>query len=362
MGAELKLTDREMPVSPVFITFLAQVLTHRPFEGEIWAHQLSEALSRPDGNSQLRATEAADVVMGNPIGREFLARSYGLLYSLLAGDLAPLYELQSRYHFVGVLGVPRSGGSYLTAELYRAIGMAPENVPNALAHDSFPEVGPFDLQPGLNSWMLSLKTMAEYLVMVEVFFSELKQHSGKVVVPKKITKGVYAGGLFRHVLGKDLEVVLTVRHPVAACASMYEKSGGLPEDGRFAVRSAMEGWCRRDLEYTGGGQKQLDEMDYFDVYLRYWEQYQMSVVTSGWLSNRDLRVVAFGKPALQSIAQGYHHRYGSGLQASEFHVSDKARRLHPEWIERAQPSVDRVAATWKSAGICFPTDEVGACW
>jgi hypothetical protein len=150
--------------------------------------------------------------------------------------------------------------------------------------------------------------------------------------------------------------------PAAACASTYEKSGGLPADGRFAVRSTIEGWCRRDLEYTSCSQKQLDDMDYFDVYLRYWEHYQMSVVTSGWLSNPDLRIVAFGKPALQSIAQGYHHRYGSGLQASEFHVSDKARRLHPEWIERAQPSVDRVAATWNSAGICFPTDEVGACW
>jgi hypothetical protein len=300
--------------------------------------------------------------MADPIGRNLLARSYSLLYSLLAGDLAPLYELQSRYHFVGILGVPRSGGSYLTAELYRAIGMVPENVPNVLAHDSFPEVAPFDLQPGLNSWMLSLKTVAEYLTMVEVFFSELKQHSGKVVVPKKLTKGVYAGGLLRHVLGEDLELVLTVRHPAAACVSTYEKSGGLSPDGRFVVRSTIEGWCRRDLEYTGCRGVDLYDMDYFDVYLRYWEQYQLSLMTSGWLSNSDLRIVAFGEPALQSTAQGYHDHYRSGLTASKFQVSDKARRLHPEWIVRAQPSVDRVAATWRAAGISFPADELRACW
>jgi hypothetical protein len=59
MGAELKLADHEIPVSPVFITFLSQVLAHRPFEGEIWAHQLSEALLPSDGTLQLRATEAA---------------------------------------------------------------------------------------------------------------------------------------------------------------------------------------------------------------------------------------------------------------------------------------------------------------
>ena len=362
MPARLMLTDREIPVSPAFITFLAQVLAQRPFEREIWADQCSEALLRHDGDLQLRATKAAEAVMSNPTGRNLLARSYGLLYSLLAGDSAPLHELQSHYHFVGILGMPRSGGSYLTAELYRAIGMAPENVPDAVAHDSFPEVAPFDLQPGINTWLLSLKTMAEYLTMVDVFFSQRPRHAGKVVVPKKLTKGVYAGGLFRRVLGDDLELILTVRHPAAACVSTYEKSGGLPANGRFAVRSAIEGWCRRDLEYTGCRETDLHDMEYFDVYLRYWEHFHLSMVTSGWLSNSDLRIVAFGEAALQTLAQGYHDRYRGGLTASEFHISDKARRRHPEWIERAQPSVDRVAATWRAAGISFPENELAECW
>jgi hypothetical protein len=75
-----------------------------------------------------------------------------------------------------------------------------------------------------------------------------------------------------------------------------------------------------------------------------------------------LRVVAFGKSALEATAQGYHDRFGSGLRASEFHVSDKARRLHPEWIERAQLSIERIAATWQTRGIVFPAEELRACW
>lgn len=362
MPARLMLTDREIPVSPAFILFLAQILARRPFERQIWADQLSEALLALDTGLQVRATEAAAAVMADPIGRNLLARSYGLLYSLLAGDITALHELQSRYQFVGILGIPRSGGSYLTAELYRALGMAPASVPDVLAHDSFPEVAPFDLHPGINSWTLSLKTLAEYLTMVEVFFADLPRHSGKVVVPKKLTKGVYAGGLFRHVLGSDLELIVTIRHPAAACVSTYEKSGGLPPDGRFVVRSTIEGWCRRDLEYTGCRGAQLERMDYFDVYLRYWEQYQLSMMTSGWLSNPDLRIVAFGERALQSVAQDFHDRYGSGRSATQFHVSDKARRLHPQWIERAQPCVDRIAATWQAAGVTFPADQLGHCW
>jgi hypothetical protein len=359
---EFKLTDRELPVSPVFINFLAQRLGRQPFESEIWPDQLSETLARKDEDMHRRATEAAELVMGNATGRELLARAYSLLLTLLTGTLAPLDELLSRFHFVNIIGIPRTGGSYLTAELYRAIGMVPEQVPNALAHDSFPEAGPFQLQPGINGWIQSLKTMAEYLTMVEIFFLHQRQYAGKIVVPKKLTQSIYAGGFFHRVLGEDMEYVLTLRHPAAACVSTYEKSGGLPLDGRFIVRSNIEEWCRRDLQYTGCSADQLQSMDYFDAYLRYWEQYHLSLATTGLSASRDLRVLAFGKSSLQSIAQGYHERYSSGLQVAEFQVSDKASQRHPEWIKRAQPSIERVAAVWKLVGIPFPVDEINVCW
>jgi len=361
MGLEFKLSDRELPVSPVFIHFLARVLRGLPFGGEIWAEQRSETLS-PNQIDLDRVADAAAIVMGSPSGRERLARAYTLLFALLTGDLAPLSELQSRFHFVTCIGIPRTGGSYLTAELYRALGMVPEHVPNGLGHDSFPEAGPFQLQPGINSWIVSLKTMAEYLTMVEIFFCDQRKHSGKIVVPKKLTKCIYAGGFFHRVLGEGTEHVLTVRHPVASCVSTYEKSGGLPIDGRFVVRSNIEEWCRRDLQHTGCGAEQLNSMDYFDAYLRYWEQYHLSLTMTGLSANRDLRVVAFSESALQSSAQSYHDRYGSGLQASKFHVSAKARRLHPEWIERAQPAIDRIGAAWKLVGIPFPAGEIDVCW
>ena len=361
MGLEFKLSDRELPVSPAFIHFLAQVLSGQPFEGEIWAEQRSESLS-PNQVDLDDVSNAAAIVMGSPLGRARLARAYTLLYALLTGDLAPVHELQSRFHFVNFIGIPRTGGSYLTAELYRALSMVPAHVPNGLAHDSFPEAGPFQLQPGFNSWVVSLKTMAEYLTMVEIFFEHQKQYFGKIVVPKKLTKAVYAGSFFNRVLGEGTEYVLTVRHPVASCVSTYDKSGGLPADGRFAVRSNIEEWCRRDLLQTGRSAEELSSMEYFDVYLRYWEQYYLSLAMTGLAASRHLQVIAFGKCTLESTAQSYHDYYGSGLRALEFHSSDKARRLHPEWLERAQPAIDRIAAAWALTGIPFPARELSHCW
>jgi hypothetical protein len=361
MGLEFKLTDHELPISPVFIRFLAQALSGRPFDGENWAEQRSEALS-PNDRDPRAESGAVAMVMGSEMGRERLTRAYTLLFALLTGDLAPLHDLQSRYHFVSFVGIPRTGGSYLTAELFRALGMQPERVANGLAHDSFPEAGPFQLQDGINSWVMSMKTMAEYLTMVETCFGDRKPHSGKIVVPKKLTKSAYSGGFFHHVFGEQAEYVLTVRHPVASCVSTYEKSGGLPADGRFVVRSNIEEWCRRDLRYLGCGAELIENMDYFDAYLRYWEQYQLSVALTGLSASRNLRVVAFGKAELEACARAYHDRYSSGLQASEFQVSEKARRLHPDWIERACPAIDRVEAAWKLAGLRFPIEKICEVW
>lgn len=361
MGLEFKLSDRELPVSPVFVNFLAQALQGLPFDREIWAEQRSESLT-PSQVVPQDVAAAAAIVMGSAVGRERLTRAYTLLFSLLTGDLTPLHELQSRFHFVNIIGIPRTGGSYLTAELYRALGMVPAHVPNWLAHDSFPEAGPFQLQPGGNSWVVALKTMAEYLTMVEIFYGDKRRHGGRIVVPKKLTKAAYAGGFFHRVLGEDTEYVLTLRHPAASCVSTYDKSGGLPADGRFSVRSNIEEWCRRDLQYTGCSAEQLNHMDYFDAYLRYWEYYHLSLGTSGLSANGNLKVVAYSEPSLRTCAQTYHDRFDSQLQSAEFHFSDKARRLHPEWIARAQPAIDRIAAIWESVGIQFPAEEIQDCW
>jgi hypothetical protein len=362
MGLEFKLSDRELPVSPVFVNFLAQALrAPPPLEQEIWPEQRSECLSSTELDADGVAA-AARLVIGNASGRERLTRAYTLLFSLLTGDLAPLQELQSRYHFVTIVGIPRTGGSYLTAELYRALGFTPAQVPHGLAHDSFPEAAPFQLKAGTNGWLVTLKTMAEYLTMVETFFADRKPHAGKLVVPKKLTKAAYAGGFFCQVLGESTEHVLTLRHPVASCISTYDKSGGLPLDGRFKVRSNIEEWCRRDLESLGCRAQELAAMDYFDAYLQYWEHYHLSVALTGLSASRHLKVVVFGKPALESAAQAYHDRYGSQVRASDFHTSANARERHPEWIHRATPVIDRVASTWKSAGLEFPVDDIHRCW
>jgi hypothetical protein len=361
MGIEFKLSDRELPASPAFIRFLDAALSGRKPVCEAWPDQLSEELVGGPGKDPQLLAEAADRVMRDTLGRERVIRAYGLLASLLIGDTDALECFHSRFHFISVVGIPRTGGSYLTAELYRSIGLDPYQVSGVLAHDSFPEVGPFELTPGFNSWMATLKTTAEYLAMVEFFFADRAQHCGKIVVPKKLTQAAYAAGLFGKVFGPEADFVLTVRHPVAACVSTYEKSGGLPPDGRSRVRSNIEHWCRRDLYRAGWDPGELEAMDYFDAYLRYWELYYLSLATTGRFGSKQLHVVAYTASQMQSHAQQYHDRHGSRERAAVFRTFDKARYRHPDWMHKAVPMLQRVRSAWASVGLEFPLEEIERC-
>ncbi len=362
MGVEIKLSDRELPVSPVFVDFLSHVVDDTPFEEAKWGDQLSEELSQDQKQVLEKAAENAQKVMATEKGQRAIGRSYELLVALMLGDVEKIRDLQLKFHFINVIGVPRNGGSYLTKELYRSLGYDPNRVPNVVAHDGFPEASPFRFEKGMNSWITSLQTMAEYLTMVEIYFGKAKPFSGKIPVPKKLTKGTYAGGFFHRILGESVENILTVRHPVTSAISTYEKSGGLPENGKFAVRGNIEEWVRRDLVYTGADPEEVMEMDYFDAYLRYWEQYHIYVATTGFSASRSIRIVPYGEERMMDVATDYYYRFGDrNPQPEPFRVFDKRDR-HPDWFRRSEPVVKRVSEVWERVGLDFPMEEVMEAW
>ena len=192
MGVEIKLSDNELPVSPVFVDFLAHIIENKDFEKARWGDQLSEELSSDQKKIVEQAAENAKRVIAHPDGQRYVARSYELLVALLTGNKEAIRDIQLKFHFINIIGAPRNGGSYLTKEVYRSLGFDPENVPNVIAHDGFPEAGPFRFDKGLNSWISSLHTMAEFLAMVEIYFGDRKPHTGKIIVPKSFYEKNFA--------------------------------------------------------------------------------------------------------------------------------------------------------------------------
>lgn len=360
MGVEIKLTDKEFPVSPVFIDFLHRYLQELPFETS-WHDQLSEELVTPQEDFQQKATSVATQVLENPAGQRVIYRSYELLTAIMTGVPDKLKLFQDRYRFICVVGCPRHGGSYLAKQLFMALGMDADQVPNVIAHDGFPDASPFDFKEGYNAHTNMTHNMAEYLAMVEIFFSNSRLFDNLIMVPKKATKAAYHGAFFNTVFGPNTEYLITLRHPLAACISTYEKSTGLPKDGKFNVRGNIEEWARRDNVFTGEDAQGIFRRDYFDVYLRYWEQYHYNLALTGLGANRNWTVVVYGRERMMKLAQSCFKRFKSKGGAEEFKVFDNRKR-HPEWHKKAEQAVQRVAGVWRSVGLTFPVDEIMECW
>ena len=360
MGVEIKLTDKQFPVSAAFIEFLHDRIAGRA-PNTAWHDQLSETMIPADAEKRRAVAQSvADKVLAHPLGQNTIYRSYDLLTALLTGQPAKLRPLHERFRFVCVVGCPRHGGSYLTKQLFRSLGIDPARVPNEIAHDGFPDAAPFSLREQYNTLTVMTQHMAEYLAMVEVFFADARRFDGRIVVPKKATKAAYHGAFFNAVLGPHAEYTITLRHPVAACISTYEKSTGLPADGRFRVRGNIEEWVRRDNVATGADPEAIFQRDYFDVYLRYWEQYHYNLALTGLAANRHWTIVAYGRERMAEAARRLS-RFGDAGAVEEFKMFDHRDR-HPAWWRQAEPAVRRVAEVWRSVGLAFPFDEVMEGW
>jgi hypothetical protein len=354
------LSTHDVPLSPVFINFVTRWLDRDWTSAEKWHDQLSEELSNANRRMAHAAGFALAKITTDPIGEQAIEKAYSWFHALATGNMRPLRRLHSRFDFIAIVGIPRNGGSYLTTELFSALGYSPTSVPAAIAHDGVPDARPFRLKRRANSWIDSLMSMSEYLTMLELFF-EPTEHRARTIVPKKLTKAVYAGPLFRTVLGPRAEYFVTVRHPISSCVSTYEKSGGLPIDGKIKTRSAMEQWIARDLVLTGVTPSELQQLSYFTAYVRYWEQFHINLAMSGLLAHQKLHIVPYGKDSMEGTAQSFHQRFDNHQAPANFVATEGKDGLHQDWVARSEEAINRVYNAWKLVGLQFPVESLRGC-
>jgi hypothetical protein len=351
------LTDIAPPLSPVFIDFLARHFDGDGFGRCSWADQVTETLTDEHHDICALAQMRLERLLLHPGCGAAIERTYAWFRDLATSNVRGLQRFHEIARFIVVVGAPRTGGSYLTAELFAALGYNSSQVPSALAHDGFPGAEPFTLREPCNSWLSSLMAVGEYLTALELFF-EWERHSRQFVVPKKATKAVYAGGLFRALFGKSAHYLVTLRHPIGSCVSTYEKSGGLPPHGKFAVRSVIERWIARDVLRAACEPVVIEDLDYFEAYIRYWEQFHIRLATSGLLTGRDCTIVPYGVQSYERTAASLHQQLASSRQPTRFVSPGPVIDRHPHWEARSECAIERVAQVWNLTGLTFPRSEI----
>ncbi len=327
-----------------------------------WADQTVDFL-----HSKKPLPDFGEAFLRTPLSQRALRDLLQLAIALLSGEYLAVRNYLQHSHFVLVIGYPRSGGSYLTKELLRTIGLDHTRVSEALAHDGFPQMrdhwyipnGPqpyFHLQDAVFQ-------VAEFLVIAHLYYrhKSVCQPNGTWLIPKKMHKLVYWAGSFKMLLGKGAaDYLVTVRHPVPTAVSIYEKSGGLPSDGLFPAakpRSAIELWVRDDLVWIGYSLDEIARMKYFRAVEISWTAFYTRMASSGlFLGDRDeIRFIPYGREALEGVVNQYRTHYGSQRPAESFFIHDKSGTVPPECLIEGDAAVASVRALWRSLGLVFPS-------
>ncbi len=355
MGLTLTLTDAEIPASPAFIDFLYTTIKGEAYHAGEWYKQDEESLaSTRDRYKNIQGK--ASTVLADEMGKKAVLRSYRYFKEMLTGRITSLKSAE-RFAFNMVVGIPRTGGTYLTKQLFRACEIDYKTVQNAVAHDGFPHLDHLAFRNKSNVHTNSLLQVAEYLTMVEIYFGKHNklQQGGKIVVPKKFTKGVYNFSLIDEVLGENARYIITLRHPLSMIQSVMEKSGGMPKGGRFALRSAIERWALNDWVHHGYDEAAVREMDYVEVLLGYWKRFHFQMAITGMPRTKNALIVPYSREGMTGAVSKLYKEFGVKLKPEEFKLSEQ-ETFSKSHTQKANTVLKEVNAFWESLDLEFPIE------
>ena len=360
MGITMTVTDTELPPTFHFIRFIYSAIKGTDYFDGNWHSQEDEVLFSDDTTVE-DMNRKAKAVGEDEQGKQYLLRSYGIFRELFVGKINTLSKITAKHRFFFIIGFPRTGGTYLTKQLYQAAGFDYRNVQNSIAHDGFPHLSYLTLNAKGNAYTRGLLQLAEYLTMIESFFGGSKgpDYRSRKVVPKKFTKAVYNFDLVKDIFGPDSEYIVTLRHPLSVCKSVLDRCGGMPEDRKFAVRSNIETWALRDWIHWGMPEKEVLRMDYVKCIIGYWKRYHLQMAMAGIPKMPTASIVPYGKEHMTGFVRQLYSKLGVGNEPEAFKQAAPPS-FSAEDEEEARKAIEEVEAMWKGLGMEFPTEALAA--
>lgn len=323
-----------------------------------WADQTNDFL-----HSETRMPKKGPWVNSKK-AREMAAEAKMIYKAMLENQFAAVRECLKGYHFLFIVGFPRSGGSYLTKEALRTVGLDHTKVSENLAHDGFPSTS-----TGKMIWERGpLLQMAEFLVAARHFFGDNTQPGpdGEILIPKKAPWMNTSGWLYRTILDQTkTEYWLTIRHPLPLAISIAEKSGSLtgekevPERFPTQTRSSIERQVAMACIRQGVNPTNLT---YFDAVSLAWAAYHLQMVGVSGLFHGQwrgrVRFAPYSKETMEAGIKRLAQMRGAEREPEPFFIHQKAREVAPEIRERLEIKVRQVAAAWGALGVPFPKLEL----
>ncbi len=301
-----------------------------------WANQTTDFLVPAKKSDTVNIN-----TLNTPLTNIILSEIETLYNNILLGNQSAIQQLLIDVQHVLIVGIPRTGGSYLTKELIKATGLSDHKLVNEfLAHDGYPDITPIWYN---NTSFIhkSIMSLAEWLIISKFWYKAHTEanSSGKWIIPKKFHKMGYMAGSIKQWLGDNSIVIITRRHPVPTCISTIEKCGGWKRlDNNYFPplnqQSAIERWITRDLFTLGYDSEQLKEMPYFEAFLKSYNLYHQTLVSSGInmrYNNIKTVSVTYSKENMERIANEFRTLCETDINNVEPFLDVEWRGKHPSW-------------------------------
>ncbi|TDX58907.1 hypothetical protein [Orenia marismortui] len=169
----------------------------------------------------------------------FIKESLGLFNALIAKDQKIISKYIGDKEFYFIVGVGRTGGTYLMKEVSKALEFPMKKLLPSIIHDTLPSAG--FIMDGLDrdkvgwtnieKWNIGWRKPNNYFNLLFEIASFLVYIKRTVGNQKKIVKKkdwlCLCLNLLDEIFGEQANYIITVRHPAAITASKLDKQGAL---------------------------------------------------------------------------------------------------------------------------------------
>lgn len=243
--------------------------------------------------------------------------------------------------WVFVVGMARTGGTYLLNELVALAGEDLTNYEFRMIHDGIP------IYENLAFWRRDEQRrklqyeLAQWLAWVQLEMDSFP------LIPKKRISFAHALPYLDGIFGDRAHYIFTIRHP-GELADSWAEMENLNRDG---LDETQKSWWAYMSARTGIDRESWTALEFRDRVLLLWEQYHRDIAESVPISGT-VDVLKFG-PAYSTFIARQAEAMEVDHQPDEFSATD--RTLADEWRdETVNETIESVRSTWDKHGLTFP--------
>lgn len=330
----------KLPVNNAVIDYLGNIDTRVEWEARsISAHKRDRKLYNLNRKQVSDAVNFISTPLGKAELEEYMNECLNVFSMLIKLERNKLFEYLGNKKFVFIIGIMRSGGTYLFTELCNITGIKWKHLNMGMLHDNIPDGHNLSNWDKPMNYLNTLFELAQFLVWAK------KEYTGSDIIVQKRVMYAFAMNVIDNVFGDRAKYVITVRHPGPASISFAE----FAED----IEYTSKGWFSVINKYRDITRENWESMDYRGRYLIFWQVYYENIVRTARLKG-EILTAAYERQSFDNVLNRLAVDSGKDYKGCNFKKVTN-RTCSDFWSnDKVKNSIQNIKRFWNINGYEFP--------